>query len=978
MTSTLRCPDCGAELPENAPKGLCPACLVALASAAWLEEDSPEADEANLVGDYQLLGEISRGGMGVVFRARQRNLKRLVAVKMIRGGHLAGAGEIQRFRMEAEAAANLDHPNIVPIYEIGEHMGQPFFSMKLIEGQSLAEQIASGQWNLGAGAPPERQHAVARLMAKVARAVQHAHERGVLHRDLKPSNILLDEHSEPHLTDFGLAKLVERDYGQTLSQAVLGTPSYMSPEQAAGKSKSITTAADIYSLGAILYEVLAGQPPFRGESTQEILQQVQERDPAGPRLLNPGVASDLETICLKCLEKEPRRRYSTAEALAQDLERWLEGKPITARPVGSLERARKWLRRNPTPARVTAAVGLCLVLGSAGFTWLWHLAKQKEVQKEMQQVEDLFAKDDGQLALATLARLLRNYPAYRVAPERLVNALAQRSFLVPAAPVFPDRPRLAHWSSDGRYLLLAGTNAQGSLVMVCEQNGKLVAELPQGFQALHTADISADGKMVATGTDDRVRVWEVSRKQVVLDRASPTGAVRQVQFLPQGQLLVVAGDRVSLWDLADGRAPREFKGEATLVLCAAVAPKANLLAAAFDTGVIRLWRLDSGELLHAGFTAHTKVIRDLQFSPDGTRLVSAGADWTARIWDARTGQRVAECVHSGAVYAASFSPDSARVITASRDQTARVWDANNGELLRSLLRHSDSLNSAGFSPDGRQVVTASDDGTVRVWDSATGLQVTEPARFNQAVLDACFSPDGRDLVIVVENEGACLLTPTPRQMLWQVGNIPPPPASARLPEDERRVFERTHAGDLNFLDLSLDGRLVVTASADKTARIWYRKTRKPATGPLLHDAAVNCARFSPDSRRVVSSSASRKFRVWDVDTGAPLTDWIESGGPVASVWFSPEGSTVLTDGGRAWSIAVVSGQVPPWLPALAEAVAGFRLNERGSAEAVPANTFLELRGAVVARSEAGPLSAWVRQFLAVPAEQPGVTSTGGR
>ena len=375
MARQLKCPDCGAELPENALKGFCPACLIAFASEVSGGEGPAETGEGSLVGDYELLREIRQGGMGAVFLARQRSLNRLVALKMIRGGQLAGAGDIQRFRTEAEAAANLDHPNIVPIYEIGEHEGRHFFSMKLIKGCSLAEQIADGHWRLGSKGAPERQRHVARLMVAVASAVHHAHERGVLHRDLKPSNILLDERGEPHLTDFGLAKILERGDSQTLSRAVLGTPGYMSPEQAAGKSRSITAAADIYSLGAILYELLTGKPPFEGETTHEILQHVQVGEPTRPRLRNPDVAADLEIICLKCLEKEPPRRYPTAKALAEDLERWLRGEPITARPAGRVERTRKWMRRNRGAVRLAAGVAFSLTLGLISFFLLQRFAK---------------------------------------------------------------------------------------------------------------------------------------------------------------------------------------------------------------------------------------------------------------------------------------------------------------------------------------------------------------------------------------------------------------------------------------------------------------------------------------------------------------------------------------------------------------------------------------------------------------------------
>ncbi len=289
-------------------------------------------------GDYELLKVLGEGGMGIVYKARQLSLNRPVALKMIRAARFPSADEVRRFQNEAEAVARLDHPNIVPIFEVGRYEDQHYFSMKLIGGESLDKRLKEYV------ADPRR---AARLVATTADAIHHAHQRGILHRDLKPANILVDSDGQPHVTDFGLAKRVEGDSELTRSGAIVGTPAYMAPEQASGKRGVVTTSTDVYGLGAVLYALLAGRAPFGGTAVMDTLEQVRERAPEPPRRLNPRVPRDLEIVCLKCLEKDPRRRYASADALAEDLKRWLAGEPIAARPVGRVARAWMWCRRNP-------------------------------------------------------------------------------------------------------------------------------------------------------------------------------------------------------------------------------------------------------------------------------------------------------------------------------------------------------------------------------------------------------------------------------------------------------------------------------------------------------------------------------------------------------------------------------------------------------------------------------------------------------
>jgi len=401
-----RCGNCGVALNAD---GICPACML---DRGWMQEEkTAHTDSIPLLksfGDYEIIEETARGGMGVVYKARQLSLNRVVAVKMILSGALAGDSERRRFRTEAETAARLQHPNIVAIHEVGEHEGHPFFSMDFVEGQSLAE-IARHQ--------PLPATRAARYLKTIAEAVQFAHSRGVLHRDLKPSNILIDQNDQPRITDFGLAKQLD-DHQQstlhhqlTITGEVLGSPNFMPPEQAMGCARDVSSTSDVYSLGAILYQLLTGRPPFMAVTLTQTLRMVVEAEPASPKLLNPSVPRDLETICLKCLQKEPRKRYGSARSLADDLGRVLFDEPILARPASRAEKAWRWCRRNPSLAGSLAAAGALLLIVAVGSPIaafrinrervLSETARKKAVAEEAKAKTEAARSDQ-------IARLLKN------------------------------------------------------------------------------------------------------------------------------------------------------------------------------------------------------------------------------------------------------------------------------------------------------------------------------------------------------------------------------------------------------------------------------------------------------------------------------------------------------------------------------------------------------------------------------------------
>ncbi|PYK27746.1 MAG: hypothetical protein DME59_03940 [Verrucomicrobia bacterium] len=387
------CRKCGARIFSDAPEGLCARCVLKTAlgnfpdpSVAGVDDpgraekplpadenrapnNKKSASAAELLGelgDYELLEEVGRGGQGVVFRARQKSLNRTVALKVINLGQWASQAHLRRFRLEAEAAARLEHPGIVPIHEVGERDGSCYFSMKFVEGGQLDEVVRRKPMSI-------RQ--AAELIAKVAHTVHYAHEHGILHRDIKPGNILLDAKGEPHLTDFGLARLVESESSVTQTLDVLGTPSYMTPEQAVGNNAAVSNVTDVYGLGAVFYQLLTGQPPFAGGTTYETIKLLLDTEPRKPRLLNPKIDRDLSTICLKCLEKDPKRRYSSALALAEDLERWLKHEPIQARRTGIFARGKKWVQRNPNSALLTASL-VALAAAAGWIIWKSELIRQ--------------------------------------------------------------------------------------------------------------------------------------------------------------------------------------------------------------------------------------------------------------------------------------------------------------------------------------------------------------------------------------------------------------------------------------------------------------------------------------------------------------------------------------------------------------------------------------------------------------------------
>jgi WD40 repeat protein/serine/threonine protein kinase len=682
-----------------------------------LNDGTPDTDPAHepgtrvrYFGDYELIRELGRGGMGVVYRARQISLNRLVALKMIRSAVLAGGDELRRFQNEAEAVAALDHPHIVPILEVGCNDGQRYFSMKLIGGPSLDKKLDDY-----ASDP----RTAARLVMTAAEAVHHAHQRGILHRDLKPSNIVIDDRGEPFVTDFGLAKRVEGDSELTHTGAILGTPAYMAPEQASGRRGAVTTASDVYGLGAILYALLSGRAPFGGDSAGETLAQVRESLPTPPSRLKPQVPRDLEVICLKCLEKEPRSRYGSAQSLADDLDNWLRGLPISARPVPSWERAIKWARRRPEISALLLTLTVVTSVGLSGVIWEWREA----------------------VASAESERLTTYVARVNLAEKELQEGHVDRANEI----LDEERPRSGLRDLRGFEWFY--------LDHVCHS---YLAKGDSRFGFAPCVAFSPDSRFVAWSDQGRVaRIWDAGLTREIRSIDVDASFVGALAYNPSGSRLAAAGASrskpkvawIGLIDVATGRVERssEIPG-----FCVDVkfSPDGKLYATRDQRGMVRIWDVASGENLRSlqgGGCSRTR----LAFNPDGRRIASAGTEHkTVSVWDVESGRLEKTLTgHAGIVSGVAFAPGGgvlacAANMTDGGPSEIIIWDLSRGQARMNLRGHTGDINDLKFSPDGRELISAGGEGQIKRWDARSGKELETIRAHQTEVNSVAFSPDG--------------------------------------------------------------------------------------------------------------------------------------------------------------------------------------------------------------------------------------------
>lgn len=888
------------------------------------EADSPSPGAT--LGGYEIEEEIDRGGMGVVYKARQPGVKRTVAIKVLRSGGMAGEEELVRFESEAELLGRLDHPNIVPVYDVGESEGQPYFAMKYFEGGSLVEREVDFVGD---------EKRTVDLMVKLSNAIAEVHRRGIIHRDLKPSNILLDGDGNPHISDFGLSRLVEDDSQMTMTGSVMGSPNYISPELAAGESNMVTTAVDVYGLGAILYHCLTGRPPFEGNTPLEVLRKVTDGEPVRPTTHRSEVDRDLETICLKCLEREPGRRYSSARDLGEDLRRWQNGEPIEARPATGLERAVKWTRRYPWRAGMAAVLGFgAIIFVFTNLSYQRSLEESRdealtarehaeEVAAELEQSVSRLRLERADMEIANgrqregmrlLLELLREDAGNRVAAVRLAHEWKRRAFPLPVFPAISHQ-RAAYravYSRDGSRF--AAAVADGGLRVWNAETGEPVGEPIVHPELVEKLDLSEDGSVLLAMSESGVYLWNVSTGENILEWKVTARLRQDALLLPDASgFLVATAKNVKLRDGETGEeifklplsSPVKKNGmqldSATGTLIVAQQKKlswwdwsarkqlaeiemetfTNIAFSADGTRFLtkspgkqwQLWDAREREPLGTPFTKNL-VIEEAQLNEDGSRLVLALAGGRIEVVDPLTGAEVVEAIReSGNMMEISFRPGFDQFVAAATSGDVSVYSFSNSENRKTTDEPFISTRNR-FSSDWKMRMQRSNlqyGGSYSIPGKRTDL----PGEWK--VWDFHFHPDGSEVAVVLADGGTHEVVVLDSETLG---------IEKRFPGKRGR----------QFVEYSPDGKWLVMTGENEGLVVWNCET-----------GAVQCENpdapgawefsFHPDGMSILIAEGRSVLGQWSLEDGSRIGEVLRFGDmPFTNSAVGQDGKRLLTGG----------------------------------------------------------------------------------
>lgn len=786
------------------------------------------------------------------------------------------------------------------VHEVGEVAGWLFIALDYLRGGDLDTFLHSGL-------PTPRM--AAEWIRNLADAIAHAHSRSVVHRDLKPGNLLMNEQGQLLITDFGLARLVDQESNLTFNDEVFGTAEYMAPEQVSRRPYKNLKRADIYSLGAILFHCLAGTPPFHRDNLADLLFAVTHQEARFPPRVADRAGRDLVTICLKCLAKDPARRYRSAESLRADLDRFLRNEPIAARPVDIFEQVYKWAQRRPMLASLTGIFAGILLLSITIV----------DAERRQAQIDASIARRESSRSRALLTKQLiargteletkgdyvgslpwflgawkNDAPIPDSTPDqihqiRLASTLA-RAPRLQCAWELDSRAQSIAVSPDGR--LVAAGGIAGTIQTWNTHSGALIAKIKESSRPINSLAWSTDGRFLVTGEGEekgvgQVTIWRVPEFEVVL-RISMPGWVRYAEFSNDGNWVVTAsgvGD-IDVWSVDEGVRACDTLRHQDRVIAVHFSPDGSQLASAGWDGTARVWDWKQGT--NRIVARHAEYCRSLAVDSQWKRLATASDDGTAQVWNLSTGAAIGDRLkHRARVYVVSFSPDGKWIATGSNDGTARVWDSTTGHPISPPLQHSQNLRRIAFSPDGHLLLTATLDGGINVWNPETGQKAFSPISC-QSSLGVAWLLDNSGFV-TAGSEGLAQQWAIPSNTQeYSQFEIPGQPLSMQLSSDGNQLVAAVdsdfgilchwrnkslpfiplkHGGLVGDVGFSPDGSLCFTVSEDGTARVWNSTSGKPVSPPLEHGAPVCCALFCPNGRDLLTGDNQGVLRRWNVDSG---------------------------------------------------------------------------------------------------------------